>query len=366
MSFNLRNKKFYSKFTLFMSQYRTSTACAAIVILILLSSLLPAVIPFNAFAAKPFVLRTSQQVYVPGETLVVYGAATPDETLVIRIYDPSGLAIRITNVKVDEKGFFKEGIFEWPDPSKNLAFGSYTVEAFSSVGGKEPQRVEVSFAEGTQEGVQPQFPKTHILAVKLDAPDQVRAGGQFRIFVQVTFDGALVDANLDPKVISEILGSSHIHSSNDTIILDKKFKELHPGLYYADVALEKEDTYIIHAVAFYRGFLSHDSHVVAVTSSSIGSIQESVNQLDAELDATNQELQHLRDRLDETRSALNDTKSAITNSVENAQGSINEEIGNIQQASGQINSIILPVLALISVIIALQISLFARIRASYK
>jgi hypothetical protein len=38
----------------------------------------------------------------------------------------------------------------------------------------------------------------------------------------------------------------------------------------------------------------------------------------------------------------------------------------MSDASGQINAIILPVLALISVIIALQISLFARIRASYK
>jgi hypothetical protein len=38
----------------------------------------------------------------------------------------------------------------------------------------------------------------------------------------------------------------------------------------------------------------------------------------------------------------------------------------MQQATGQINSIILPVLALISVIIALQISLFARIRASFR
>ncbi len=347
-----------------MSQYHSLIACAAIFAMILFSSTL-CLLPYQAFGAKPFILRSTQQVFVPGDPLEVYGAADANEILIVRIYDPAGLAIRIENVNVDERGFYKETIFEWPEPSSNLAFGSYTVEAISSIGHKDPQRLEVSFAEGTQEGVSPLFPKTHTLAVKLDSPDQVKAGVEFRIFVQVTFDGALVDANLDPKIISELLGSSHIHSSNDTIVLTKLLKELHPGLYYADVKLS-EDTYIIHAVAFYRGFLSHDSRVVTVTSSSISSIQESVNQLDAQLDSTNQELQHVQEGLDQTRSALNDTQKAMTNSVENAQKSISQEIENIQQASGQINSIIIPVLALISIIIALQISLFARIRASYK
>jgi hypothetical protein len=41
-------------------------------------------------------------------------------------------------------------------------------------------------------------------------------------------------------------------------------------------------------------------------------------------------------------------------------------VQQVQDASGQINAIILPILALISIIIALQISLFARIRASFK
>ena len=337
-----------------------------LIVIVIVLSTLPIVSLPPAFAAKQFIFRTSEQVYVPGDTLVVYGAANPNEILIIRIYDPSGLAIRIDNVQVDEDGFFREGVFEWPQPSRNLAFGSYAVEAVSSLAGKETkQRVEVTFAEGTQEGVTPQFPKTHILGVKLDAPTQVKVGSQFRIFIQVTFDGALVDA-IDEKAVAEILGSSHIHTENSTIVLNDKFKELHPGLYYADVTLDKVTTYVIHAVAFNRGFISHDSQVVTATASSIGTIQETVNQLDKELNTTNKELERLREGLGETRSALNETKSAITDSVEKAQSSIGGEIKNIQEASGQINAIILPVLALISIIIALQISLFARIRSSYR
>jgi hypothetical protein len=190
--------------------------------------------------------------------------------------------------------------------------------------------------------------------VKLDAPSQVTVNTEFRIFVQITFDNALVDAR-DAEAVSEILGASHIHSSNSTIILNEKFVELHPGLYYADVKLDKEGPYIIHAAAFYKGFLSHDSRVVTSSASSISTLQESVNQL-------NTELERLQAGLDETQSALNETKATITNSA----GEIREQIGEAQQASSQINSLILPVLALISVIIALQISLFARIRASYR
>jgi len=54
------------------------------------------------------------------------------------------------------------------------------------------------------------------------------------------------------------------------------------------------------------------------------------------------------------------------NSIKDDIRRASETVDQMQAASGQINSIILPVLVLISIIIALQISLFARIRASYK
>lgn len=327
--------------------------CFIATIIVLTLFTFPLLVTFPAFGAKNFILRASQQVYLPGETLTMYGAAGPNEVLFVRLYDPSGLAIRIDNVATDEDGFFRQDLLTWPEPSRNLAFGTYTIEAISSVGNKDPQLIEVSFSGEVIQGETAQFPKTHVLAVKLDAPSEVTVDKEFRIFVQVTFDGALVDAT-DESAVVAMLGSSHIHSTNSTVVLSDKFRELHPGLYYADVQLDKEEAYIIHAVAFYKGFLSHDSRVLS-SGASIGTIQQSVNEL-------NEELERLQTGLDETQSALNDTKATITDSAD----AISEQIELAQQASGQINSIILPVLALISVIIALQISLFARIRASYK
>jgi ABC-type transporter Mla subunit MlaD len=132
------------------------------------------------------------------------------------------------------------------------------------------------------------------------------------------------------------------------------------------VAINAEGTYIIHSVAFYKGFLSHDSKVITVSASSISTVQDTVDDLSKKLAATNQQLVNVQNELDRTKAALNDTKVGITDSVYQARSSLRDDLNKVEEASGQINSIILPVLALISVIIALQISLFARIRASYR
>jgi len=349
----------------FDRKFLITNYCPAAIALLLISTSF-VVIPHAAFSQARFLFKTTEEVYNPGESLTVYGASEPNDTLLVRLYDPAGKAVEFNNIQVDEEGFFRVALFKWPEPSRNIPFGTYTIEAISSAA-QETQVLELTFAESLQQDQGVRIPKTHILGVKLDSPDQITVNEPFRIFVQVTFDGALVSAD-GQKAITELLGSSHIHSGvgNTTIILADKLIKLHEGLYYADVTIQKEGTYVIHAIVFNRGLLSHDSKVVSASLSSISTIQESVEELGERLNETNKELGQLQEGLDETRSALNDTKSAITSSVVEAQDSIGREIGTMQDAAGQINALILPVLALISVIIALQISLFARIRASYR
>jgi hypothetical protein len=316
-----------------------------------------------AMAAR-FTLLVEEDIYTPGETMVIYGAGAPNDSLIVRIFDPSGIAIRIDNIETTSDGFFREAIFRWPEPSVSVPFGSYAVEVISSLDRVDMRRVEVTFAEAVEEDQGPRLPVSHTLGIKLDSPAQASINEPFRIFIQVTFDGALVA--VEDAAVPELLGTSHLHSGNTTISLEDKLKRLHEGLYYADVTIAEEGAYIIHSVAFHRGLLSHDSKVITATSSSISTIQESVRELDLRLNSTNRELKNLQQGIEETRSSLNDTQSAITASVQEARMGIRGDIDAMQQATGQINSLILPVLALISVIIALQISLFARIRASFR
>jgi hypothetical protein len=283
--------------------------------------------------------------------------------------DPSGKAIRIENVPMGSSGTFTEQIFVWPSPSKSFVYGTYTLEINSSFGNPDKQEVTVLFAEGLDSiSSTVSIPISHILSVKLDSPAEVAINSSFRIFVQVTYDGALV--NSDPSIL---LGSSHIHSGVQTINIGSKFAKLHEGIYYADVILNDEGNYIFHSTAFYKGFLAHDSKVITASATSINSVQDSVNQLNNQLSQTNRQLANLKSTLVKTDASLNNTRSTITDSLVEARRSIKDDIAtansavkNLEQSSGQMSSLFLPVLALISVIIALQISLFARIRASYK
>lgn len=342
-----------------MKTWKSSILSFTIIIIITVTAL----ISHNSFSAAHaqsqgqiisprIVLLVNQNNFLPGNTLVTYGKTFPNDTLVVRIFDPSGKAVRIESIKADSGGAYSREIFTWPQPSMNFVFGRYIVEASSSIVPTYKESRTISFSDIPSTGTLQS--QSSMLFVKLDSPTEISVGKTFRIFVQVTFDGALVNAD-DPN---QLLSSSHIHSGNDTINLAGRFVKLHEGIYYADVKLDKEGTYIIHAMAYYRGFLSHDSKVVS-SGSSIGEIQNSVNSLQAELDKTSHELNSTRSDITK---AVDDARQAIKGDIDQAGASVNQ----LSQASGQINSIILPILALISVIIALQISLFARIRASFK
>jgi hypothetical protein len=313
--------------------------------------LIVALLPQQAYSQAPrFVVLINQYSFAPDDVLVLYGRVLPNDSLIIRILDPEGKTVRIDAINSDENGAVTAQVFQWPEPSRNFVFGRYTIEVHSSIIPTDSKAFAVEFGEFAQPRPSGQAASS-LLAIKLDSPTQISVNQSFRIFVQVTFDGALVDVD-DP---ADLLSSSHIHPENATINLSDRFVKLHVGLYYADVRLDQEGTYIIHAIAFHRGLLAHDSKVITASSSSIGTIQEAVNLLNTKLDTTQQEL-------DQTNRVLNETRTDLTRDVETAT----QAVRTMEAASGQINSIIIPILALIAIVIALQISLFARIRASFK
>jgi hypothetical protein len=327
--------------------------CHVILSAILISTILvQAVPPQPAHSQAPrFVVLINQNSFVPDDILVLYGKVLPNDSLIVRILDPEGKTVRLDAISSDENGSLTAQVFRWPQPSRNFVFGLYTIEVNSSIIPTDSKTFTVEFGQFGQLTRPSGQATSSLLVVKLDSPTQISVNRTFRIFVQVTFDGALVDVN-DP---AELLSSSHIHPENATINLSDRFVKLHVGIYYADVRLDQEGTYIIHAIAFHRGLLAHDSKVITASSASLGTVQEAVNLLDTKLDTTQTEL-------NQTNRVLNETRTDLLHDVERVTQAVDE----LQLASGQINSIILPILVLIAIVIALQISLFARIRASFK
>jgi hypothetical protein len=180
--------------------------------------LISALIPEADAQQQRFIARINQNNFLPGDTLVVYGRADLTDAVLVRLQDPAGKVVRIDTVPTDPTGAYSQQIMTWPDPSRNFPFGRYTVEISSSRIPTDAALLTMTFA-AEREPVSQQ-PLIHTLAAKLDSPAQVTTNETFRIFVQVTFDGALVNVN-NP---ADVLGSSHIHPQNATIGLHDRFR----------------------------------------------------------------------------------------------------------------------------------------------
>src|ERR1044072_2884417 len=91
-----------------------------IVMLFSSTSIVPAFSQSQSQVQGPrLVFLINQDNFLPGSILVVYGKTFANDTLVVRIFDPAGKAVRIESVKADSTGTFTEQIFTWPQPSKN-------------------------------------------------------------------------------------------------------------------------------------------------------------------------------------------------------------------------------------------------------
>src|SRR4029078_12810264 len=154
-----------------------------IIFVVLMFSFMPSLSTLIAQLAyaEEFIARVNQDAFFPGERLVVYGKGSPNDAFLFRLYDPSGRAIKIDSIAPDDDGFFRKAVFEWPDPTRNLAFGTYQIEISSSIGDPQSQRIEVNYAEGGSQSTDTLGPSVqHILSVKLDAPADVQITKKFR------------------------------------------------------------------------------------------------------------------------------------------------------------------------------------------
>src|SRR5690606_10600039 len=118
--------------------------------------------------------------------------------------------------------------------SKQFPFGAYSLEVRSSIITSNVRTFPLYFVtDGSGDGISSDTAsQSSGLVVKLDSPTQVSTGSPFRIFVQVSQGGALVNANTDEELVA-MLGSSHIHSGDSAnltaINLSGKFYKLHEG-----------------------------------------------------------------------------------------------------------------------------------------
>jgi hypothetical protein len=296
-------------------------------------------------------LFTNSKVYSTSHTLQVYGKGQPEENLIIRIFAPDESIAKFDQITTKSDGSFNYGLMTWPEPSTNLPYGTYTVEVISTQQNGISQKIDVKFSSTTD---LVDVPVERIVNTLVFAPETAAINNPIRVFVQTTSDGLLIGS--DP---SKLLGTTHVHlPSGVSISLSNSFKTLHQGLYYVDYVPREEGTHVFHIVAFTQGTTSHGSAATNVLSQDLGGISEQIIKLNSILDETSEELDTLQSEIEGFDTTLKRASIQIDENI----GTITESVKSITEASSQLNALMLPIIASIGLIVALQVAILTRRR----
>ena len=296
-------------------------------------------------------LFTTSKVYSPEQYLQVYGKGLPEENLIIRVFAPDETIAKFDQITTNSDGAFNYSLLTWPEPSTDFPYGTYTVELISTEQNGVSKKIDVKFSSTTEllDVTVERFVNTLVFA-----PETAAKGHPIRVFVQTTSDGLLIGN--EP---SKLLGTTHVHlPSGVSVTLSNSFKTLHQGLYYVDYTPIEEGTHVFHVVAFSQGTTSHGSAATIVLSQDLGGISDQIVKLNSVLDQTSDELEILKSEI-----------SGFDTTLEYASTQIDENIGtfalsakSISESSAQLNALLLPIIASVGLIVALQIAILARRR----
>lgn len=315
-------------------------------------------INLSAVHAETLQIFTDNKVYSAGQPLLVYGKALPNDGLIMRLFAPDGTITKFDQITADNNGDFNHILINWPKASTTIPFGTYGVEVISNQENGLSQKIDIKFSQSSEPITVPVERTVNTLVF---APQTAAVNQSIRVFVQTTSDGLLVGGSPD-----KLLGTSHIHlPSGEVITLATSFKTLHQGIYYIDYTPTMEGTYVFHIISFNQGTISHGSSATVVLKQNIEGISNQIVQLNSILDETSKELDKLKTEITGFNSTLGESQKSLresTKNIDDSVTSISNSVGDIAAASGQFNSLFFPIVALIAIIIALQITILARRR----
>jgi len=296
-------------------------------------------------------LSTNSQVYSPAHSLQIYGTGLPEENLIIRLFAPDETIAKFDQITTDQDGSFNYSVLIWPEPSTNFPYGTYTVEVISTEQNGISKKIDVKFTSTTD---LIDVPVERHVNTLVFAPETAAINQSFRVFVQTTSDGLLIGNNPD-----ELLRATHVHlPSGLSISLSSEFNTLHQGLYFVDYTAREEGTHVFHVVAFSQGTTSHGSAATNILSQDLGGISDQIIKLNSILDETSSELDNLKSEI----KGFDITLERASNQIDQNIGDISDSVKFISEASSQLNALMLPIIASIGLIVALQITILARRR----
>ncbi len=296
-------------------------------------------------------LFTNSKVYSTEHNLQIYGKGLPEENLIMRLFAPDETIAKFDQIITNPDGSFNHNLLTWPEPSTNFPYGTYSVEVISTEQDGISKKIDVKFTSTTD---LIDVPVERHVSTLVFAPETAAINQSFQVFVQTTSDGLLIGNNP-----TELLGTTHVHlPSGLSISLSDSFKTLHQGLYFVDFTPKEKGTHVFHVVAFSQGTTSHGSAATNVLSQDLAGISNQIIKLNTILDATSGELDTLKSEI----SGFDTTLEHASNQIDENIGTISTSVKFISEASSQLNALMLPIIASIGLIVALQITILARRR----
>ena len=296
-------------------------------------------------------LFTNSKVYSTEHSLQIYGKGLPEENLIMRLFAPDETIAKFDQIITNSDGSFNHNLLIWPEPSTNFPYGTYTVEIISTEQNGLSKKTAVKFTSTTD---LIEVPVERHVNTLVFAPETAAINQPLRVFVQTTSDGLLIGN--EP---TELLGTTHVHLPTGlSVSLSNSFKTLHQGLYFVDFIPRDEGTHVFHVVAFSQGTTSHGSAATNVLSQDLGGISNQIIKLNTILDETSGELDTLKSEI----AGFDTTLEHASNQIDENIGTISTSVKFISEASSQLNALMLPIIASIGLIVALQITILARRR----
>lgn len=286
-------------------------------------------------------ININSTVFMPNSMLVIYGKVIPNDSLIVELINPMNRIVHRTQIDVDARGVFSSVILTFPNPNDQFIEGTYTLVITSSIQGSVYSKAIVFQASSNEIRVQQgdalqqqQQQITRRLDMQLSAPSIIGIDERFSIVARVTMDNTLFNVNASDIKARIIMP--------DSSAKELRFNAIDDGIYATDLTLSMIGLHIVTASIEYDGLKASSMTSINVTDAPVLNISNTLSRLSKSIDDLNSSIQGLRND-------INASNARLSNSL--------EQIGS---STNQMLALLLPIIGMITIIVALQATILAR------